>query len=205
MTIDRQVTGQRTFDVNSDGTAHYGLIPDWVEDVRLAGGNEIARDMYRGAEAYLQTWERAWRPPRTSCLAKRAKISRRGIGAITIRRPAFNVLKKGGQPAQRKGATYNYCVKGGRGKVAAGSAAGRRWSRAPPGAIRPGGSAWAIGRRASAASPADSAAGSGSSGRPRQPPLRLCGQAGQGPRRRRRLPAGGPHEKLLVKYLEPLR
>jgi len=117
--FDRQVTGERTFDVNADGTAHYGLIPDWVEDVRLAGGGGIARDLFRGSEAYLETWERAYGVAPESCRAKRARISRRGLGPITIRRPAFNVLKKGGQPALRRDSTYRYCVGGGKGAVIA--------------------------------------------------------------------------------------
>ena len=119
VTFDRQVTGERTFDVNTDGTAQYGLIPDWVEDVRLAGGEAVARDMFRGSEAYLQTWERAYGVAPESCRPKRARVSRRGLGAIRIRRPAFNVLKKGGQPELRKDSTYRYCVKGGTGKVIA--------------------------------------------------------------------------------------
>jgi hypothetical protein len=123
--LDRQVSGQRTYDVNSDGTAHYGLIPDWAEDVRLAGGEAIARDMLRGAEAYLQTWERAYGVAPESCFAKRARISRRGLGALRIRRPAFNVLKRGGQPARRKGTSYTYCAKGGGEVLAAFSKRGR--------------------------------------------------------------------------------
>lgn len=34
VTIGRQVSGRRTYDVNVDGVAHYGLYPDWVEDLR---------------------------------------------------------------------------------------------------------------------------------------------------------------------------
>jgi microsomal dipeptidase-like Zn-dependent dipeptidase len=58
-TIHRQVSGERTFDLNTDGVAHYGLYPDWVEDVRILGGPEIVEDLAQGAEAYLQMWERA--------------------------------------------------------------------------------------------------------------------------------------------------
>jgi hypothetical protein len=39
--------------------AHYGLYPDWVEDLRMIAGDEIVEEMARGAEAYLQMWERA--------------------------------------------------------------------------------------------------------------------------------------------------
>ncbi|RZS37760.1 membrane dipeptidase (peptidase family M19) [Herbihabitans rhizosphaerae] len=60
--IDRQRTGQRVYDVNTDGFAHYGLLPDWVEDLRLAAGPDgpaIMTDMARGAETYLRMWARA--------------------------------------------------------------------------------------------------------------------------------------------------
>jgi hypothetical protein len=58
-TIDKQVSGDRTFDINTDGVAHYGLYPDWFEDVRILGGPEIEHDLLQGPEAYLQMWERA--------------------------------------------------------------------------------------------------------------------------------------------------
>lgn len=58
-TIHRQVSGTRTFDINTDGVAHYGLYPDWVEDVRQVGGQAIVNDLANGAEAYLRMWERA--------------------------------------------------------------------------------------------------------------------------------------------------
>lgn len=58
--LDRNQMGNRTFDINSDGRAQYGLTPDWIEDGRLVAGPEGARfqaDMANGAEAYLRTWE----------------------------------------------------------------------------------------------------------------------------------------------------
>jgi microsomal dipeptidase-like Zn-dependent dipeptidase len=60
-TVHRQQSGQRTFDINSDGTAHYGLYADWTEAVRATGGQSIIDEMANGAEAYLQMWERAKR------------------------------------------------------------------------------------------------------------------------------------------------
>lgn len=58
--IDRQVTGERVFDINTDGVAHYGLYPDFIEDMRKTGltDEEIA-PLFQSAEAYLQMWERA--------------------------------------------------------------------------------------------------------------------------------------------------
>ena len=77
-TIGKQVSGQRVYDVNVDGVAHYGLLPDWLEDNRHLAGDEIVRDLGRGAEAYLQMWERAEGVPPTRCQAARARATRRG-------------------------------------------------------------------------------------------------------------------------------
>ncbi|MFI6106384.1 discoidin domain-containing protein [Streptomyces sp. NPDC051310] len=54
--IDRQTTGERTWDINTDGAAHYGLVPDWLEDIRVTGGQDVIDDLFRGAESYLTTW-----------------------------------------------------------------------------------------------------------------------------------------------------
>ncbi|AXQ30161.1 peptidase M19 [Solimonas sp. K1W22B-7] len=50
--------GNRNFDINAEGLAQYGMIADWVEEVRLEGGQQAVTDLYNSAEAYLQTWER---------------------------------------------------------------------------------------------------------------------------------------------------
>ncbi|WP_084960181.1 membrane dipeptidase [Thermoactinospora rubra] len=62
--FDRPSTGQRTWDYNHDGVAHYGLVPDWLEDGRAIAGEDFIRDMAAGAEAYLRTWEAAMSSPR---------------------------------------------------------------------------------------------------------------------------------------------
>ena len=59
VSLDRQRTGQRVWDVNADGVANYGLVPDWIEDMRLLAGAEFVQDMAAGAESYLRTWEAA--------------------------------------------------------------------------------------------------------------------------------------------------
>ena len=58
-TIDKQHSGTRVYDINVDGVDHYGLYPDWIEDLRLVAGSQIVSDMANGAEAYLQMWARA--------------------------------------------------------------------------------------------------------------------------------------------------
>ncbi|MGW7417393.1 galactose-binding domain-containing protein [Streptomyces sp. NPDC054863] len=54
--IDKQTTGERTWDFNTSGAAHYGMVPDWIEDIRTVGGQEVVDDLFTGAESYLRTW-----------------------------------------------------------------------------------------------------------------------------------------------------
>ncbi|RMI34387.1 hypothetical protein EBN03_05680 [Nocardia stercoris] len=63
--FDRMRMGERTFDLNTDGVAQYGLYADWYADVvQVAGdaGPQLQQDMLNGAEAFVAMWEaaRAW-------------------------------------------------------------------------------------------------------------------------------------------------
>ncbi|MDX6582445.1 MAG: hypothetical protein QOI10_1629 [Solirubrobacterales bacterium] len=58
----RQRTGERTYDLNVDGVAHYGLIADLVADIEhQPHGRRMLRPFFRSAEAYLEMWEGAYR------------------------------------------------------------------------------------------------------------------------------------------------
>ncbi len=57
--IDKQVTGNRTFDLNNEGLAHYGLVADHIQDIREQTPARIYDSVMNSAEAYLQMWERA--------------------------------------------------------------------------------------------------------------------------------------------------
>jgi microsomal dipeptidase-like Zn-dependent dipeptidase len=57
--MQQQRSGSRRYDINTDGAAHYGLFPDWVEDLRKLAGSAIVNDLANGPEAYLRTWEAA--------------------------------------------------------------------------------------------------------------------------------------------------
>jgi hypothetical protein len=59
--FDRQRTGQRSFDLNTDGVAHYGLIADLLADAQQQpGGEQALRTLFGSAEAYLEMWGRAY-------------------------------------------------------------------------------------------------------------------------------------------------
>jgi hypothetical protein len=54
----------RDFDVNLDGVAHYGMIPDFLQDVanshpRPAEVGAYFDPLFRSAESYIQMWEKA--------------------------------------------------------------------------------------------------------------------------------------------------
>ena len=108
LTVDRQRSGQRVYDINVDGMAHYGLFPDWVEDLRLLAGQEVVDDLGRGAEAYLQMWERAVGVPATRCQT-RARATRRGLGNVRLRARSTALLRRAGQPRRRAGRTWKWC------------------------------------------------------------------------------------------------
>jgi Membrane dipeptidase (Peptidase family M19) len=55
----RERTGTRTFDLNTDGVAHYGLLPDLLADTeRAPGGRRALALLFNSAEAYLEMWQR---------------------------------------------------------------------------------------------------------------------------------------------------
>lgn len=62
VTFRRQRTGERIFDYNADGVAHYGLFPDLLAAMEQEEHGERAGEaLFRSAEAYLRSWRRARR------------------------------------------------------------------------------------------------------------------------------------------------
>lgn len=57
--IDKQKTGNRIFDLNKDGIAHYGLVADHVQDIRNQASPRVYEAIMNSAEGYLQMWERS--------------------------------------------------------------------------------------------------------------------------------------------------
>ena len=63
--LHRLVFGNRDYDVNIDGVAHYGMIPDFLQDVANSHSrhDEVGTyftPLFSSAEDYIQMWERAW-------------------------------------------------------------------------------------------------------------------------------------------------
>jgi len=62
-TFKKQVSGNRVFDLNQDGIAHYGLVADHLQDIREQAPQRIYESVMNSAEAYIQMWERAEASP----------------------------------------------------------------------------------------------------------------------------------------------
>jgi hypothetical protein len=117
----------------------------------------VMADMFQGAEAYLQTWERADGVPAASCRPAHERFTAAGLGParrLRLGESTVAALFGAGQPASRPGRTYHYCITGSRrsltavfnsrGRVAiiAGAAKGDR-----AGGIRPGDPVRSLARR----------------------------------------------------------
>jgi hypothetical protein len=111
VTFDRQRTGQRTFDYNNDGVAHYGLYADWLADLRRVGGDALVKDLWNGAEAYLEMWERADGIPTPGCAARTGAVGPTGVGALRLGQRWDALLRAAGQP-QHRGRAWSWCVSG---------------------------------------------------------------------------------------------
>ncbi len=114
--VDPQVSGEREYDLNADGVSHYGLYPDWFEDLEVIAesqqgdGEDITADMQRGAEAYLQMWERALGVSNDACRQPEVAKSTAVFDALEPGSTVRQVLLSAGQPHSRLGATFTYCA-----------------------------------------------------------------------------------------------
>ncbi len=109
--VHKQRSGERVYDINRDGVAHYGLYPDWVEDLRKLAGRRIVQDMARGPEAYLQMWERAVGVTTDGCREREARTPTAVFGDLRRGTSVRNVLLTAGQPHSRLGDEFGYCAR----------------------------------------------------------------------------------------------
>lgn len=117
--LTQQVSGIRTFDINTEGVSHYGLFADWFAELALAadelapdrgGGEAIIDDMLNGSETYLQLWERAVYGT-NDCVTDGSTLQVEDLhAALGLNLDGF--LTAVGQPADRTDGAYVYCVAG---------------------------------------------------------------------------------------------
>lgn len=121
VSIAKQTSGEKTWDINTSGVDHYGLYPDWVEDgVKVAqakGGEQLAAafraDLERGAEAYLQMWERAIGIRGDACRADVPDLTKSAVKSVKKHMTWEQVLEYLGQPHTRTGDALTFCSEAG--------------------------------------------------------------------------------------------
>lgn len=58
--LRRHITGNRYWDFNMDGLAHYGLMPDLLQDLKNIGFGALQlKPLFSSAEDYIRMWEKA--------------------------------------------------------------------------------------------------------------------------------------------------
>jgi hypothetical protein len=58
--LQQSKAGTRVFNYNTEGLAHFGLIPEMIQDLKNIGVTERDLDpLFRSAEGYIQLWEKA--------------------------------------------------------------------------------------------------------------------------------------------------
>jgi microsomal dipeptidase-like Zn-dependent dipeptidase len=65
--LDKSAIGKRTFDINYDGVAHIGMLPDFIEDLKEQGVRP--RDLlplFNSADGYVRLWEKIDNTSRSS-------------------------------------------------------------------------------------------------------------------------------------------
>jgi hypothetical protein len=51
--------GDRSFDINVDGVAHVGMLPDFLADLRATGLSDVEMEpLLRSAWRFVELWER---------------------------------------------------------------------------------------------------------------------------------------------------
>jgi hypothetical protein len=118
MTFEQQHSGTaadgRTYDINADGVTHYGMYPDWLEDLNKIAGDEISQDMNRGAEAYLQMWERTYGIHEVDCSQWGDEdFNPKGLGTeLRLNLKPKRTLRAAGQPVDRS-EIWRWCADNG--------------------------------------------------------------------------------------------
>jgi hypothetical protein len=124
VTLFQQTSGVRTYDVTTDGVAHYGLFADWFAELALAadeehadrgGAEAIVADMLNGPESYIRMWERAVFGG-NECVTDGSALQVEDLHAL-LGGNVEGFLTAAGQPVDPDGAAYTYCVEGADGHV----------------------------------------------------------------------------------------
>ena len=115
VTVRRQTAGLRTWDINADGVAQYGLYPDWIQDLAKVGGLRRCRHHRRHGPRHRGV------PPDVGARRRHQPDScrnpslRRQVSAVSrLIHPGMStraVMNAVGQPYTRLGRAFGFCAK----------------------------------------------------------------------------------------------
>ncbi len=118
VTLGQQRSGLKSYDINTDGVAQYGMFADWYAEVALeadekqpglGGGRAIIADMLNASEVYLKMWERGTYGGGGSCVKDGSNLQAEDLQAL-IGGNLEGFLESAGAPLSRDGAAYVYCA-----------------------------------------------------------------------------------------------
>jgi microsomal dipeptidase-like Zn-dependent dipeptidase len=59
--MDRSIIGEKTFDINTEGLAHIGMLPDFIADLQAQGiTGRLLDPLLNSATGFLAFWRKAW-------------------------------------------------------------------------------------------------------------------------------------------------
>ena len=84
--LRKLVNGNRDWDFNIDGMAHYGMIPDFIQDLKNVGiRSDQMMPLFSSAEEYIRMWEKADSASgkKSACTATSSSVTQTGCNSYT--------------------------------------------------------------------------------------------------------------------------
>ncbi|TAL47371.1 MAG: hypothetical protein EPN92_04940 [Chitinophagaceae bacterium] len=84
--LRKLVNGNRDWDYNLDGMAHYGMIPDFIQDLKNVGiRSDQMMPLFSSAEEYIRMWEKADSASgkKSVCSATNSSVNQTGCNSYT--------------------------------------------------------------------------------------------------------------------------
>jgi microsomal dipeptidase-like Zn-dependent dipeptidase len=115
--LERSLVGNKQFDINEDGLAHIGMLPDFIADLQQIGLTpQDLGPLLSSAEGYIQMWEKAERnkppwPENVRCSELRSAIQNRRDEITRLQEAKSQARLPNGKPDLEEIAEINAEIK----------------------------------------------------------------------------------------------